>query len=112
MISSVISWFADLKGRPFKATLWLVIQFIILTVIAMLIYPGGTQTDPSSEGYSFWRNFFSELGMTVTESGASNPIGAVLFFAALTGAGMALILFFVAVLQFFLDAIEHGQKVA
>ena len=41
--------------------------------------------------------------MTVTESGASNPVGAVLFFTALTGAGMALILFFTAILQFFQD---------
>jgi len=34
-----------------------VIQFIILTAIAMAIYPGG---------YSLFRNFFSELGCTVT----------------------------------------------
>ena len=38
------------------------IQFVVLTVIAMVFYPGGTHGDPTTKGYSFFRNFFSDLG--------------------------------------------------
>ena len=95
-----IGW-TRLEKRPFKAAFVLVAQFLVLTVIAMQIFPGGTLADSTTAGYSFWRNFFSELGMTVTASGAPNPVGAVIFFTALTGAGMGLILFFLAIPQLF-----------
>jgi hypothetical membrane protein len=49
----------------------------------MLIYPGGTYRDRSTSGYQFFHNFLSDLGATVTFSGQSNPIGAVLFVASL-----------------------------
>jgi hypothetical membrane protein len=52
-------------------------------VVAMLIYPGGTYRDRSTSGYQFFHNFLSDLGATVTFSGQSNPIGAVLFVASL-----------------------------
>ena len=97
-------WLDQIAGwgrRPFQAAIWLVFQFILLTTLAMWIFPGGTMADPATQGYSFWNNFFSELGMTVTESGAANPIGAVLFFIALSGAGLAELVFFLAFLQFF-----------
>ena len=77
------------------------IAFVILTVIAMFVYPGGSMTDPSTRGYSFFENFFSELGFFVTKSGASNYFAALLFFFALTLAGSGMILFFLAFPQFF-----------
>jgi hypothetical membrane protein len=49
----------------------------------MLIYPGGTYRDRPTSGYQFFHNFLSDLGATVTFSGQSNPIGAVLFVASL-----------------------------
>jgi hypothetical protein len=67
----------------------------------MLIYPGGTRIDPDSAGYTFFHNFFSELGFTVTRNGAANPVAAPLFFVALTSAGLGLVLFFLVNLQFF-----------
>jgi hypothetical protein len=70
--------------------------FIFLTVIAMQIYPGGTFSDANTAGYSFWQNFFSELGFTVTHNGTPNPIGSALFFAALMLAGLGMGLFFTA----------------
>jgi hypothetical protein len=36
--------------------------FVVLTVVAMFVYPGGTYTDGTTVGYNFFRNFFSELG--------------------------------------------------
>jgi len=75
--------------------------FIVLTVIAMFIYPGGSLTDPTTNGYAFFSNFFSELGFLVTKSGAVNTPSAVLFIISLTLAGLGLVLFFLAFPQFF-----------
>ena len=75
--------------------------FIVLTVIAMFFYPGGSLTDPTTKGYSFYSNFFSELGFLVTKSGAVNTPSAVLFITALTMAGLGLVFFFLAFPQFY-----------
>lgn len=77
------------------------IQFILLTLLAMRFYPGGTAADPTTTGYTFTRNFFSDLGITQTYSGAANSISAVLFPIALTLAGLSLIGFFLAFPHFF-----------
>jgi hypothetical protein len=81
-----------------KAFSWVAVgcvQFVILTVVAMWFYPGGTIADPTTQGYSFFANFFSELGLTRTHSGGPNTVSFVLFFVALTLAGAGLVLFFV-----------------
>ena len=49
------------------------IQFIILTIVAMLIYPGG---------YSFWDNFFSHLGHTVSYNNGQPSIPSYIIFAS------------------------------
>jgi hypothetical protein len=72
------------------------VQFVVLTFIAMLFYPGGTHDDPTTSGYSFFRNFFSDLGLTVPLSGETNTISFFLFTMALTLSGLALIIFFLA----------------
>jgi hypothetical membrane protein len=68
-------------------------QFVVLTLAAMFAYPGGTVTDPTTSGYSFFHNFFSDLGRTVSPLGTPNTVAAVLFATALTLAGLALVLF-------------------
>lgn len=87
--------------RPFQLVMWGCGQFVVLTLIAMLIYPGGTKFNPDAPGYTFFHNFFSELGFTVTRAGVANPIAAPIFFIALTLAGLGLVFFFVVSLQFF-----------
>ncbi len=88
-----------------RSVFWLVItaclQFVVLTAVAMLFYAGGTRTEPAASGYSFFRNFFSDLGLTQTYGGQPNIVSAVLFFIALTVAGSGLVLFFAAFPQFF-----------
>ena len=79
-------------------------QFVVLTIIAMFFYPGGTFVSPATKGYSFFRNFFSDLGRTQTHSGASNTVAAILFFVALTLAGLGLASFFLAMPRFFRQA--------
>lgn len=75
-------------------------QFVVLTLVAMLAYPGGTVTDPTTVGYSFFRNFFSDLGRTVNPLGTPNTVSAILFAIALALAGLALALFFAVMPSF------------
>jgi hypothetical membrane protein len=65
--------------------------FAVLTVAAMLAYPGGAKFDHTSGGYLFFQNFFSDLGATKTYSGRSNTTSHVLFIIALVGVGLAMI---------------------
>ncbi len=65
--------------RLFAAAQLGVAAFLILSFAAMPLYPGGTYRDPSTSGYRFFSNFFSDLGMPHAWSGAANPVGSVLF---------------------------------
>lgn len=87
--------------RAFRLATWGAGLFIVLTTLAMLFYPGGTITDPTTQGYRFGENFFSELGFITANNGEPNPIAAVLFFIALNLAGASLILFFFTFWRFF-----------
>jgi hypothetical protein len=75
--------------------------FVLLTAIAMLFYPGGTASEPATIGYSFFTNFFSDLGRTQARNGQMNAVAAPLFFLALSLAGASLIAFFLAFAPFF-----------
>lgn len=70
--------------------------FLLATVAAMVLYPGGSFTERHTVGYSFSRNFFSDLGMVTAHNGAPNTPSLVLFFAATSLIGVGLVLFFVA----------------
>lgn len=86
--------------RPFRFTIISAVQFIILTLVGMLFYAGGTHSDPTVSGYSFFRNFFSSLGLLTAPNGQPNTVSAILFFIALSLAGLGLVVYFVFVLQF------------
>ncbi len=72
------------------------LQFVILTAIAMIFYRGGTYVDPFSSGYTFWQNYFSDLGRTVAHSGIQNITSFVLFTITLSLWGITQIPFYVA----------------
>lgn len=76
-------------------------QFIVLTIIAMFFYKGGTYIDPSSTSYLFWNNYFSDLGRSIAHSGASNKISFILFTITLSLWGVSQIPFFIAFPKFF-----------
>lgn len=76
-------------------------QFVILTFIGMLFYAGGTYIDPNSPGYSFFLNFFSDIGRTIAHSGDSNLIAYILFSIAFFSVGITLIPSFLAFPKFF-----------
>ena len=48
-------------------------------LLAMLRYPGGTQLDAHTVGYTLDQNFLSDLGMTVAYDGRGNALGSALF---------------------------------
>ena len=56
-----------------------IILYLVLIVIAMFTYPGGTKDDISIVGYSFWGNTFSDLGRVTAWNGDPNPISMTLF---------------------------------
>lgn len=69
------------------------VQFVAFTLVGMLIYPGGAKFDHSTRSYSFFGNFFSDLGASVTHSGLDNAVSRVLFVLALGGVGVGLLAF-------------------
>lgn len=71
------------------------IQFVIVSTIAMFFYPGGTAINPLTSGYSFWANFFSDLGRTKTYSDALNTVSYVLFSILFLVWGLAIIALFI-----------------
>ena len=94
--------------RPFLITLICCVQFVLVTFVAMLLYPGGTAVDSTTTGYTFINNFFSDLGMTVAHNEQTNMFSAVLFFLSLTIAGIGLITYFVAIPNYF--KVTRGQR--
>jgi hypothetical membrane protein len=76
-------------------------MFVVLTLIAMLTYAGGTVDNHAARGYSFTHNFLSNLGMLTALSGEPNWVSAVLFFISLAAAGVCLMIFFTLFRRFF-----------
>lgn len=75
--------------------------FLILTVIAMVVYPGGTSANPTATSYNFLENYFSDLGRAQTFLGESNIVSRVLFTIALTIVAISLALYFISLPTFF-----------
>ena len=97
-----------------KRNAWLIVfprtvlgLFIILNIIAMFCYPGGTILDNLNPGYSFTSNFLSDLGRTMSFSGEINFISSQLFNMSLILTGGVFTLFYLQVWRVFLVYKEH-----
>ncbi|MFW9828187.1 MAG: hypothetical protein ACFFEY_11370 [Candidatus Thorarchaeota archaeon] len=88
--------FRNWRQIAFVVAIITCIQSIILTVIAMLFYAGGTFSDPNTVGYTFFGNIFSDLGRLIAHSGESNIISFIIYNTSLFLMGVLLIPFFVA----------------
>ncbi|MHA1969259.1 MAG: hypothetical protein ACW964_15845 [Candidatus Hodarchaeales archaeon] len=64
------------------STIFSTIQFLLLTSLAALLYPGG---------YDYLGYYFSDLGAVVARNGASNSFSSTMFFITLTLTGLAII---------------------
>ena len=73
------------------------ILFVILFILAMIMYAGGTINNPESMGYSFTRNFFSDLGKFTTE----NMISAIMFNLSLIVCGWSFAAYFFYFIKLF-----------
>lgn len=82
------------RRRLMSISIYVAITFIVLTLIAMLVYPGGTNSDHNAPHYDFFRNFFSDLGRTTTFLGEPQWLSCLLFNGALTLGGLAFFGFF------------------
>ena len=71
--------------------------FFILTIIAMITFAGGSTFDLSESGYSFYNNFFSDLGMITAYNGESNMVSSTLFLIATTICGLSMMPYFVLI---------------
>lgn len=89
------------KSRPFRLIMAGCAQFVLLTLLAMLVYAGGNAENPDAPGYQFFRNFFSDLGLTIAYNGEANTASFLLFTIALSLAGLSLIVFFILMPRFF-----------
>lgn len=77
------------------------VQFIVLPIIAMFFYGGGTPWDPAAQGYTFWKNFLSDLGRTVAYNGVENTVSSPLFNFSLGLYGVTLVLLYSASFRLF-----------
>lgn len=80
----------------YSITIFGMVQFFVLTVVAMFFYPGGTIEETSLGGYSFFENKFSDLGMITAYNGTANTISMILFSIALVVVGLSFIPFVMA----------------
>ncbi|MCB0587791.1 MAG: hypothetical protein KDD06_21040 [Phaeodactylibacter sp.] len=78
--------------------------FFVLSSWAMAEYPGGTIHDRASVGYSFWYNYFSDLGRTRSWNGAPNELSSRLFEAGLLTVGISLGAYFLVLPTIFRKA--------
>jgi hypothetical protein len=75
----------NLNKKAYLLEILSIVVFIVLILIAMFTYGGGTKFDSTITGYSFWGNTFSDLGRTISYSGNVNIISMVLFSIAYLG---------------------------
>jgi len=87
-----------------RIVLWL---FIFFNIIAILCYPGSTYHDHLSPGYSFMKNFLSDLGRTISFSGEINFLSSQLFNTSLILAGGIFTVFYFHVRKVF--SVENLQ---
>ncbi len=89
------------KKYGYIASIVAPIQYIVFTALSMFFYTGGTQIDSSKQGYSFWENFFSDLGRTVSLSGTPNTISFTIFSISALILALSISFFFSASSYFF-----------
>lgn len=78
-----------------------VIQFILLTLLAVIFYPGG---------FDFYSQYFSELGATMARNGEFNSVSSSLFLVANFVIGLTFIPFWLEIPSILRDT--RGMKVA
>ena len=100
----------NIKGNLWLITLPRIVLglFIIFNIVAMFSYPGGTYLDNLNPGYSFTKNFLSDLGRTMSFSDEVNFFSAQFFNMSLILTGSVFVYFYLHVRKVFL---ADNQKI-
>ena len=87
--------------KNIEKNLWLVAfprivlcLFVLLNIVSMLSYSGGTYMNNKNFGYSFTQNFLSDLGRTMSFSDEINFFSAQFFNMSLILAGSVFVFFY------------------
>jgi hypothetical protein len=89
----------SLKNSLVAIPRYAILLFIALFCTSIYFYNGGTLHNPNTVGYSFSRNFFSDLGILSED----NIISVILFAAGLLLVGLNFILYFYNFMKLFND---------
>jgi len=91
-----------MKKTPFHFQLLFLscILFLVSTTVGMLYFPGGTILDHNTKGYSFFNNFFSELGRWRTHNGDTKWVSFFSFEIALLFHAAAMFIFNLGFLKY------------
>ena len=89
----------NIKGNLWLITLPRIVLglFIIFNIIAMFVYPGGTYLNNLNPGYSFTKNFLSDLGRTMSFSDEVNFFSAQFFNMSLILTGSVFVYFYLLI---------------
>jgi len=87
-------------NRLFNLAIFGICQFLVLSVLAMVLYSGGSSVAPQDKGYSILNNLLSDLGRTVSYSGESNLSACLIYNVSLFILGCLLIPFFIEMPRF------------
>ena len=80
-----------------------IISFVLLNMAAMFLYVGGNINNHEQIGYSFMRNFFSDLGRRHSYSGESNLMSCIFFNSSLSIVGLTFMILFYKIKNVFLN---------
>jgi hypothetical membrane protein len=80
----------------FLTTVICAAAYLVMTGVAIALFPGGTYHDPLSHGYSWTRNFFSDLGRSHAYGDGDITASRWLFSLSLTMVGLIFLPFGVA----------------
>ena len=69
-------------------------MFVMLNILSIIMYSGGTYFNNANLGYSMEFNFLSDLGRTISFSNNNNLISSLLFNVSLILAGIVFVMFF------------------
>lgn len=66
-----------------KIIIYGTLAVIIFFILAIIFYAGGYYNNPSAQGYTFFGNFFSDLGMLKADNGQANLKSQIFFVLAI-----------------------------
>ncbi len=79
-----------------KIIIYGTLAVIIFFILAIIFYAGGSYNNPSAQGYTFFGNFFSDLGMLKSDNGQNNLKSQIFFILAIFTASFVQIKVFVS----------------